>query len=178
VIVLGIDPGPMKFGWCLARRLANSMGRVEFLRGGYGPSPGEGGFVGASSAVFELLEQSRSVDAFEDAVAIEVPTELHPGGIDRAAMVARSKQLLATAKVAERLASMARLRGLGVAEMRATDWRRAFCGRGNPSNAEIAAACAVNVVGMPKRSNAHVRDALGLACVVLWNPSLARKGAA
>lgn len=170
MIVLGLDPGPFKTGFAIARREPRSTGRVLLLRGGWTASPGPG--PTPSGAAFEAFDEERGR---EDAVvAIEVPTALHPRvGASPANMIARSKQLLATARVAERLANMARLRGLVLAELRATDWRRAFCGKGNASDADIARACRVNVTGLALRSNAHMRDALGLACVVLWNPELA-----
>jgi len=95
---------------------------------------------------------------------------------------ARGAQLLETRGVADRIATIATMRGRGVVDMPAVEWRRHLTGRSNASNPLIKRACTLFVFGLPnqtgvgrKRLNAHVWDALGLAVIALRQFERARK---
>jgi Holliday junction resolvasome RuvABC endonuclease subunit len=48
----------------------------------------------------------------------------------------------------------------------ANTWRTLLVGKGNADDERIACAVNARVVGLPKRTNNHLRDAVGLAAVV------------
>jgi Holliday junction resolvasome RuvABC endonuclease subunit len=53
--------------------------------------------------------------------------------------------------------------------IRSTEWRNALLRAPCASNADIARAVKVFAIGLPKRSNEHERDAVGLSIVASWN---------
>lgn len=69
--------------------------------------------------------------------------------------------LVQAARQAGELVAVARHAGHLVLEVPAARWRKGLCGKGAASDAQIKAALAP-IIGS-KRTNAHVRDALGLA---------------
>lgn len=66
------------------------------------------------------------------------------------------------ARIGGELAGYARALGLRVVAVSAHEWRRAIVGKRNASDADIKAAVS-RLVDLPKRSNAHERDAIGVA---------------
>ena len=71
--------------------------------------------------------------------------------------------LIAAAKVEERLRCVADgVYHSNVHDLTAHQWRQALCGKRAATTQQIADALALRVV-MPKRTNAHVRDAIGVA---------------
>lgn len=162
--IVGFNPGPTKSGWCVAELALADRGMVRFIRGG----------------------QCRSIhEEFCRIIEAARPGPLHPlllVGVEQPEgfihQHARGAQLLETARVAGEIAGLARLSGYRVAQLPAGKWRHALAGKNNASDALVARACAMFVRGMPKKSNSHVRDALGLAVVVLRNPGIAKGMAA
>lgn len=71
--------------------------------------------------------------------------------------------LIAAAKVEERLRTLVDQRAhSGVYDLTAHQWRQSLCGKRAATTQQIADALALGVA-MPKRTNAHVRDAIGVA---------------
>jgi Holliday junction resolvasome RuvABC endonuclease subunit len=66
------------------------------------------------------------------------------------------------ARIGGELAGYARALGLRVVEVSAHEWRRAIVGKRTASDAEVKAAIG-RIVDLPKQSNAHERDACGVA---------------
>jgi hypothetical protein len=75
---------------------------------------------------------------------------------------ARVPGLVASAAVAGQLLQLAHAAGVPCACITAAEWRRAIVGKPAPRDGEVADALA-GLVELPKRTNAHVRDAVGLA---------------
>lgn len=69
--------------------------------------------------------------------------------------------LINAARIGGEIAGFARGLGLRVVEASALEWRRAIVGKRNASDAEIKTALS-RLVDLP-RTNAHVRDSIGLA---------------
>lgn len=67
--------------------------------------------------------------------------------------------------------------GLDVDHVPATVWRRSVCGKPTASDAEVKRMVTMLVEGLPARSSAHLRDAVGCAYVAL-SMRRAAKGAA
>jgi hypothetical protein len=179
----GIDPGET-IGWCDIER--ESAGVFVFIGGGTcaasdvqrsGPTPG--GSIGAL-----------------DVLTIETPKELHPGSVrvaGPAKIVQTARDLISTAKIAERIACGAAARGVRIVEPTAGEVRKAFGirigaqrrrGEEEDADQQIAALIPLAIRGWPKRSNRHVRDA-GLSALYGLGPAevqaavaLALRGAA
>lgn len=144
MIVLGVDPGAST-GWAM---LACERGsRPVWLQGGT--------MRGDIETEFSLLMR----DLRADVLAVETPA----GGIYG---LARAEALLASAVLAGWLRGFAEGRDDGPADvcrLSATDWRRTVVGRPNATDQQIARTIAMIVDGLPRRTNAHVRDAVGVA---------------
>jgi Holliday junction resolvasome RuvABC endonuclease subunit len=153
MICLAFDPGPKSCGFAVANLTPEMRGRPTFLRGGKVDS--------AFDSIRCLLDENSNVDI----VAVETPA----GFIHEHA---RGAQLLETRGVAGRIDTIARMRSHNVVEMTAGEWRRQLTGKANASDAVIKRAVTMFAYGLPKRTNAHMRDALGLAIVVLRKPSV------
>lgn len=154
----GIDPG-QTIGWCDLER--ESAGVFVFLAGGTcgaddvgrgGPIPG-----GDLSAL--------------DVLTVETAREMHPGGVHVAGpakIVQMARDLISTAKIAERIACNAVPSGVRIVETTAAEVRKAFGirigaqrrkGEEEDADQQIAAFVQLAIRGWPKRSNKHVRDA-------------------
>ncbi|WP_394849608.1 hypothetical protein LZC95_19425 [Pendulispora brunnea] len=80
----------------------------------------------------------------------------------------RAAKLMETNGVARAIEWLALGRGLPVERLSARAWRSPLCGRGNASDDQIARVVALHIRELPRRTNVHVRDALGLAVVAGW----------
>jgi Holliday junction resolvasome RuvABC endonuclease subunit len=81
------------------------------------------------------------------------------------------KHIPPTALIAGEVGGMCRTLGLPVAYLLAREWRKPLCGRGSAKDSEIEIALSAHI-DLPKRTNAHVRDAAGVALIggreLLW----------
>lgn len=149
IVVLGVDPGPSSHGWALVRVV--DLQSAEWLACGDVD-------VTEIGSLFSRI----GVECPEPAlVAIERPAG---GGYSPATV----PPLLETAYQAGRVAGVAERLALSVRPLAAADWRREVVGRGNAENAAIKDAVLRLVRGWPKRSNAHERDAAGVALAAGW----------
>jgi Holliday junction resolvasome RuvABC endonuclease subunit len=148
VLILGIDPGVSggHHGWALLDATPGQR-RPRFVAGGHSPT----------AAVLAQLDRLTP----EDRVAVETPS----GYVWR---YERGAALLAMAEAAGYLQGRAEARGLRVLSPSAQDWRRVLCQDPSASDDQIARAVAYHVDQLPKRSNPHVRDALGVGVAVCW----------
>jgi len=163
---LAWDPGPTVCWWASA--LAGEHGIILF--GGAGSIPT------ADASRLEALLDDEAVRNPGGLVAVEIPGALHPrAGASPANLFARSKQLLDTARAAQRIVDAARVRGLVTVEMTAGQWRHALTRKNNASDQLIKRAVTMFSLGLPKRTSAHVRDAFGLAMIAL-RASQSRQG--
>lgn len=144
IVVLGIDPGPTSHGWAVI--CVHDLQTAEYLA------------CGESEAVRGLPFFTPVPPAL---CAIERPAG---GGYSPATV----PPLLETAYQAGILSGMARGRNLEVTPLCAADWRREVVGRGNAEDAAVKDAVTRIVRGWPKRSNAHQRDAAGVALAAGW----------
>lgn len=97
-----------------------------------------------------------------DLVALESVKAIYP----RARFgVSMANAIQEATRMEERLAACAKELGIPSVRYTAAEWRRWLTTRANPSNAVIHRALrhASRVLDLPKRSNEHGRDALGLA---------------
>lgn len=152
ILVLGVDPGPTTHAWSLVRVI--DLQRGEFLA------------CGKLEGKAELLARPAFLQG-ATVVAIESPSQFIPQGA-RGFIPAVASALFGTTRQVGRLASIAEDRGLEVVEMTATDWRREVCGKGASKDDAVAADIARLIPNWPKRSNAHVRDAAGVALAAGW----------
>lgn len=77
----------------------------------------------------------------------------------------RGAELFKTSQREGRLIEQAESYGLAPIMVSRADWRKALCGNGSADDAKVKRALELQAVGMPKRTNAHVRDAAGVAIV-------------
>lgn len=151
--VIAFDPGPTTCGYAIAEHGRDAGNRVRFLAGGE---------VSSDAA---MLGQTLGCGAGVDAVCVETPA----GYVYEKF---RGPTLIETARVAERIAILAGVRGTRVVQMSAAQWRKALCSKANADDKRIKRAVQMVTTDLPSRTNEHLRDALGLAIVVLWNPRL------
>jgi len=156
-LALAWDPGPTRSAWAIV---------------GEGPG-GLGSYVGSGVVLSADVDgwRGRLAWAAESVavVGVEVPEALHPrAGASLGNLFARSRQLLATARVAATIAAEGRVKGLQVLELSAGKWRHALTGRNNASGERIRGAIGLYCAGVPGRTNEHTRDAIGLGLVTLW----------
>lgn len=98
-------------------------------------------------------------------VAIEVPQHVHPGKMSKGRAFGIARGLIAARGQAGEFAGHARALGVRVLEVEATVWRKAIVGSATAKDARIKAAVLGRLVGAPRVTNAHSRDAAGVA---LW----------
>ena len=150
IYVLGIDSGSKKSGWCVlrfeeesdafghGRRKALANRAPVFVEGGHN----ENAAVETRTAFYTVL-------------GIESPEGIafapKGGGVVPA--------LLKTARATGGFSALARLNGATVIEATANTCRRVVVGKANASDAKVKAWVHANVLGWPKRSNSHMRDA-------------------
>jgi Holliday junction resolvasome RuvABC endonuclease subunit len=149
--LLALDPGPSFTGWA---SVSLDGPRVTFAAGGKIESvPGEIGQL--------FLEHA------PDVVAIESPSGFIFGK-SQGEIQGRAKQLMATAKVAGVLEGLAIARRVRVVTCTCAEWRKLTCGKAAATDHDVEDLVTRTVLGMPKRTNVHVRDALGLAIAAAW----------
>lgn len=157
--VLGIDPGPSKCAWALLD--ISGRGKAPVICCGLVDTPALD--LGAWADPATLL-------------AIEWPAFRPIGGrANPAQSLAMAAALVETALVAGELAGRAHGQFAGVVRVTCGQVRKALIGRPSCTDAELAWAIAF-FVELPKRSNAHVRDAMA-AAVVGWRVWHAMDGA-
>lgn len=151
VTILALDPGSTSSGWCLVEASRSRAINVRALAMGEVES--------TPNALRELL-----VERLPDVVAVEVLRGIaYPS--KGAGIVGN---LVSSSFAAGVIVGLARAFELAVVEMPAVQWRRAVLGKANASDREIAWTIPRLVDEWPKRSNAHERDAGGLAVGVAW----------
>lgn len=144
--VIGVDPGPKKCGWAVIWYERSAASTARYVTGG---------MVESHVNAFATTLFGANANAV---VAVETPS----GYVHEHA---RGAQLLATARVAGELVGVAKANGRHVIELSPETWRRALTGKTTASDATIKRAVGFHVTEMPKRSNSHTRDAIGVAIV-------------
>lgn len=150
---LAFDPGPKRTGWGFLKA-TGPMTRPHFLAGGMVASDNR--TLGA------LIERCTLPEQWHLSVAIELPGRYLYNA-------ARAAPLFDTSGVGHAIEAICDERSLPRISLIPQAWRRRLCAgsRGLPGDAQVKTTLAMLVTGLPKRTNSHVRDALGLACVVL-----------
>lgn len=151
-IVIGWDPGPTKSAYAILLQGGSLYAVSKFVVG----ETVTNDRLAEGFAVVEAHAWDMGLGLRDVTAAIEAP-----GGY--IFHQARGAQLLKTSHVAGELATIARMRGLVVIEKSAQEWRRKFCGRANATDAMVKQRCVMFVRELPRRSSAHMRDAIGVA---------------
>lgn len=115
---------------------------------------------GTTRDVQALCEHIANPDEPIDLVVVESVKQVYPRARFSSKMA--TALLLAERQVGEIVAT-ARNAGLDVLEVSAAQWRSAIVGNKAATDAAIKAVVSKRVKDFPKRSNAHVRDAMGCA---------------
>jgi len=151
--LLGIDPGPTSCGWALiaveTATFARSL-RVDWIDGNE--------ITSSRSAFIGLLIAHRP-----DVIVIERPRWHGTDGADLKKTAGMAANLIETTYPAARFAEIAHCTGRPCYEIPAQTWRHGLLGRNSANDADVTRALNVFVRKMPKRSNAHKRDACGVA---------------
>jgi Holliday junction resolvasome RuvABC endonuclease subunit len=149
LIVLGVDPGATT-GWALVK-VSLSVSGSQWLAAGAEREP---------SNVLSVMRGSMLTAGERiELVAIETIGTVFPRARFGAGM---AKDLARASRIGGELAGAAKVMGLTVAEVEAAAWRRALTGRGAPKDRLVKLALGM-VIKLPARSNAHERDAAGVA---------------
>lgn len=149
--ILGIDPGPTESGWMtIASSLRNNQ-RFSNC----------GNVASKRDAFLELID----VEA-PDVVAIERP-KWQDHGRNPVATRAIASNLIETNYVVARFAEIVIASGLKLLELPAQTWRLGLLRARSPSDAQIKRALVALLPGLPTRTNAHERDAGGVALAAL-----------
>ena len=143
--ILAADVGPAHCGWAL---ITHALRPRVLALGECGASPAD---------LDELLRLAAPAH-----LAVEVVRGY-------AYEQARTAALFETSHVAGLLEGIAYARGLPALCIPAATWRNTITGTPSPSDAQVADAVPRFVDGIAKRTNAHERDALGLALVAGWH---------
>jgi Holliday junction resolvasome RuvABC endonuclease subunit len=158
VWTLAWDPGPTKSAYALVE----VAGRGEMARHRYHSC---GMVESTASAMLEIVE-GYAKQKMVDVVAIEHAVHTHPSKTaSRAALMGRAKQLMATTRIEGIIETLCVAKGLPVRPLPATVWRRELTGRAQATDARVKEHVSMVVSRLPKRTNVHVRDAIGLAVV-------------
>lgn len=143
MIVLGYDPGA-------------SLGYALVDTG----EPPRVIWCGAASRDAVDLARALDTGVTVDLVAIERVETVYSRARFGASM---ATALVAAARVEQRLADCAERRGWPVLYVTAGDWRRAIAGSRTASDARIKRALTLRFGDVLPRTNAHARDAIGVA---------------
>lgn len=130
-------PGPALHGWCIVGIEPDQ--RPRWVESGHD----EADVVRRQMALLDI-----------DAIVVEVPSRAHKEAVN--------VPLLLTAFAAGEFYGRSLESGRRTAAMAAESWRTAVAGLRSPSDAQVKAALGRMLV-LPTRSNAHERDACGLA---------------
>lgn len=150
MIVLGIDPGAT-IGLALLE--VPAVGRPKWL------------WHGDTRRV-----QRAIASAMDDAIAslgVRVPVDAIAVEEVRGYVYEKQRgaELFKTSQREGRLIEQAESCGFDPIMVSRADWRKALCGNGSADDAKVKRALTMQVVNMPTRTNAHVRDAAGVAIV-------------
>jgi len=150
IYVLGIDSGSKESGWCVLRFDEESDTFEHGRRGVISNRPPV--FIEGGHVENESIEPRTALYRL---VAIESPEGIafapKGGGVVPA--------LLKTARATGGFSALARLNGAKVIEATANRCRQKVVGKANASDAVVKEWVMAYVVGWPKRSNSHMRDA-------------------
>jgi len=152
MIIHAFDPGTSKTGWASVD--VRGGGRLPITTTYLG-----GDHVPSRHGDIRGLLHVADVVAVEKLEGIAFPTK--GGGV--------VASLIASSNVAGGIAWSAATLGIRVVEMSAREWRRLVCRNPSASDAQVKEAVERLVHGLPKRTNCHVRDAVGLALAVGWH---------
>lgn len=142
LVVLGFDPGATT-GWAY---LEVSLAAATWIAAGAERDPSE------------LLHRVQTT-ATLDLVALERVATVFPRDRFGTAM---ARDLAHASWIGGEIAGAVRMLRRAVAECEATEWRKALVGATSPSDAKITRALRMHL-RLPARSNAHERDAAGVA---------------
>jgi Holliday junction resolvasome RuvABC endonuclease subunit len=153
-IILSVDPGSKACHYSIVR--PGPPGRVVFVTCGE---------VASDPAEFAALIRRCVTDHEITHFAIEWVFGYSHGK-------ERSAALIETNGEAGTLRGIAYAEGFTALRVPAVNWRRSLVANGTADDAVIKRAVTALVVGLPTRTNEHVRDALGLGVVAMrWvNP--------
>lgn len=146
-LILGIDPGPTETAWAA---VTFTGPRAHFVQGGMVPS-----------SLVDLC--SLTVQCAVDCGTIAVET---PSGY--VFQPARGPTLLATASVAGMVIGLAHAANVPSVQLPAATVRKAICGKGSATDRQVEASLRGHVELPPRKTNAHVRDAIAVAIVGGW----------
>ena len=144
-IALGIDPGSVHVGFAV----------VQFSDAGF--AKWHSAWEEHPSEVGLQYVQDQILICEADIVAVEIP-------VPRASFALR--QLVDTARCAQRAIDGAAFAGCDCVELSSYEWRKRLCGNSNAKDSHIRHALEEYLV-VP-RSNSHKRDAAGVALVAGW----------
>jgi Holliday junction resolvasome RuvABC endonuclease subunit len=162
MLILGVDPGRTT-GWALLE-VGRAIDGARVVRAGL--------FRFDEDEQPEAWVPSRDAPELwaaaveSDVLAVESPDRCHV----RAASGGVTPSMVAGLLLAKGLACvLSAVYPARAMHCPAETWRKVIVGRANASDAQIAAAlarlCRAGLLAMPSRTNAHVRDAIGVA---LW----------
>lgn len=146
MIILGIDPGPTECGWMSLASARDRVGPWRFDNCGNAESK--------YAAIRELLDEVQP-----NVLAVERP-KWQDHGRDPVATRAIASNLIETNYVVARIVAMV---GVIVVEIPAQTWRLGLLRDRAAKDAQIKRALQALVPGLPTRTNAHERDAGGVA---------------
>ena len=148
MIILGLDPGSHTTGYAI---LDAERATVSFV---------ECGSLENEELAAWLYDDAHDVDC----VAIEriEGVAFAPKGAGIVPHLLSASNAAGVAKGAAQLLSTNRAR-VHIVEASAREWRKAIVGKANASDADVKRVVTLHVQGWPKVSNAHERDAAGVA---------------
>lgn len=164
--VLALDPGPASSGFAILDSIEGD--RTRCARVDHGEVDSDvAKLIGWAS----LWVVARCNGPRVDAIAIELPDGIHTRDVKAARSIGSATQK--SARVGGYLAGFAQSLAIPLFEIERNAWARRLCGPGprggSASNGAVEAAVLRHVVGWPKRSNTHHRDAAGLGVIALYD---------
>ena len=152
MIVVGTDPGTSSTGW--ARVTVEGGGRLPVV-----VTYVDAGNVESKPSTLAPLLRGADIVGVECLEGIAYPQR-------NAGIVTH---LIASAEVAGIILGIACARGMRTMRMPAKTWRGLVCRKPNASDAVVKNVVLRIVRGLPKTTNVHQRDALGVALGVAWS---------
>lgn len=166
IYCLAFDPG-RHCGWAILSKEDRSKVRPSFFEGGVI----EGRDMAAQVA--DRLRASAGMFGRSLIVGVETIAGFTHGRKGRG-VKALTKHINEASEFGGEIAGMARMMALPVTKMPATEWRRIVGAGATGSDADVKACLSVLVAGLPKKSNAHLRDAVGCAYGTLQRSEVQR----
>lgn len=148
-LCIGFDPGPRRTAWAIASTWRNAHSFEDW------------GVVDSTPAdINDLLQSFCMTDPTMEPIVVVEQIFITPHGNHNA--------IRDTCQVAGGIAWAAETLGLKVTLATSTKWRRVVCfghkGQATPGDKEVAIALhTIYGKSLPKKSNDHLRDALGVA---------------